>query len=237
MRDFPDISSWHYRIDKAVVTSVTIFVAFVAKRFIEGAKSKLAFKDETEKQRVARMGNTWSAIYKFEAAADDLLRVHKTQVKVAPMAIDVSKPKSLEARGDLAKGSKPSEFPPAPTPPTQPQVPAILLTDRTAAEFNKITPAYEPVFVTALVNAGMMDRSVVCAYASKNKADLRKKDRNPRLRASTAVHYGFETDNQEGSLSMLVQQGEFWLVDHCDNEDPLSSRPSVYTQKIEVSLK
>ena len=100
MQDFPDTSSWHYWIDKAVVASVTIFVAFVAKRFIEGVKSKLAFKDEMERQRVARMGDTWSAIYEFEAAADDLLRAHATQVKESPMAIDKSKLEPLEARSE-----------------------------------------------------------------------------------------------------------------------------------------
>ena len=54
---------------------------------------------------------------------------------------------------------------------------------------------------------------VVCGYVGPNE------DTVDDLRATAAMHYGFETDNPVSTLTMLVEPGTYWKVGYCVDSD------------------
>ena len=145
----------------------------------------------------------------------------------------------INANGYLTDLRKDLTAPPTVPPPLEIAVKtaSISFPDRQEGPFGEVSVASEPLLVLALVKAGERERSVVCGYASTDERDLQRAGRSGSLQASAGVHYGFKTDAPVTSISMFVAAEEFWLVDYCDGEDPLSFKPSVYTEKLSVSLK
>lgn len=79
------------------------------------------------------------------------------------------------------------------------------------------------------------EHGVVCGYVRPDS------EGNEELRATAAIHYGFETNNPISTLSMLVEEGEFWKIDYCRDETmseyPLSRAPEVRSYRIDVDVK
>ena len=103
------------------------------------------------------------------------------------------------------------------------------------ADFGVITPVFSATFVQVTVKAAERERSVVCGYVSSSRAELENRDENTPVRSAASAHYGFETDAPVSSLSMLAKAGEFWLVDYCVGEDPLTVAPSIHVQSIHLT--
>ena len=61
-------------LDNLVFAAMLLLVGHLLKKSLEKSKSKLAFKNEIAKRRVACIGEVWSAVYQAESASTDLIR-------------------------------------------------------------------------------------------------------------------------------------------------------------------
>ena len=75
---------------------------------------------------------------------------------------------------------------------------------------------------------------VVCGYVGPDE------DTVDDLRATAAMHYGFETDNPVSTLTMLVEPGTYWKVGYCvdsDEQDELTKpqiKVRVYSLRVDI---
>ena len=65
---------WEFLIDKVVIALLLLAVSFGFNYHLEKSKANSAFRNELEKQRVVRIGKTWTAVYESEGVSDQLMR-------------------------------------------------------------------------------------------------------------------------------------------------------------------
>lgn len=82
-------------LDNLVFAAMLLLVGYLLNRSLEKSKSKLAFKNEIAKRRVACIGEVWSAVYQAESASTDLIR-RGSEIVVEP-------PKDTEAKLNAQK--------------------------------------------------------------------------------------------------------------------------------------
>lgn len=109
------------------------------------------------------------------------------------------------------------------------------ITQGASADLGQIMQAVSPTFVNATMRASKKEYTVLCGYVSDSRKELETRSAVTPVRAGASAHYGFETDAPVSSLSMLVEQGRFWMVDYCPNEKRLRATPEVFFNEIRLA--